>query len=349
MWITIISSISIALVILPFMPAIVEWLVKSDADTFFRDFPDNNVASYYKRWFESYIKENFKPIIDKQRHQKENLSGKIPNGEGYRIIVNQTEAEFKPGKSNNNVFIFCGSAKISQQANFKNKIYGDDEIHTGVKCKFNSIYAEKDLYLGEGSIINKFAYSAQSLYIARDCDLFYYAMSKSKIEFMGNAGFQYLSSPFIQFGRRDEAMTIPETSFNIYQPNIERLYSKKDLEVSENTEVSMHYIVKGNLNIDKGSCIDGNIKCFKKTTIKDNVVIRGAIVSESNIEIGDNCSIQGPIISYGAIAIGKNCIFGTQADRTSLIADNITIKEGTVVLGMILARKGGEYLSQTSS
>ncbi|MGQ3887981.1 hypothetical protein ACQUW5_02980 [Legionella sp. CNM-1927-20] len=348
MWILIIIFICLTLFIIPFIPAIYEWQKKTDAGSFFFNFEDRSIVSYYKRQFEHYIDSNFNAMISSCIKEDKEEKGKLADGTEYYVIASSQDINLKAtdleDEKTKKLILFCKPIVTPPQIFNEDKIFALDSIHIGKKNIIYDLYAKKDIHLGEESQIKNFIYSGSDIYISKNCDLSFYAQSLNKIEFIGSATFQCLMAPLIQFGNVTDAQAIPEISFDNYDfNNIERLISKKSLVIAQNSQVKKHYIMKNSLQIEENAHVTGNIKVYKELHINNNVVIDGSVICEGNIFIGNNCKIQGPIITYGKITFGKDCIIGTQQDSTSVVADKVVVSQGCLFTGLLLAKRGGYF------
>lgn len=336
---------TVFLYLLPFLPALLEWINRTDVEPFNVVFEDNTLFDYFVRMFRIHMQSNYTDIINKYMNTGENHQGVDPKGQEYQFIgktglISLSAAETMT-KATSRLFILWQDAILPDGMTFKNKIYARGKLTSGQNNRLLEVLAEGDLNLNESTVTERLVFGGQSIVVGKRCVINGYIKAKDTIVFEGMNEFQSICAKNICFGR--VVNQVPTVSVDILGTSFQRIVERRDYKVVQGTQVSSHFVVYGTLNIENACNITGSIKCYENLYIGHNTRIAGAVVCEKDIYIGDNCFIQGPIISNGTIVFGNHCIIGASNTTTSVLAENITVGTGCYFTGILLAKVQGNY------
>jgi predicted acyltransferase (DUF342 family) len=335
--------ISISLFVLPFIPAWLEWKNKTDAEPFQVNFLDKTIVDYTIRIFREFININFAEMIERYKLLDTYQTGIISSNIEYYITGQIGKITFPNTNMSftNSIFLLCKNSILPGGILYRNKIYASDKLIIGSNSTLNEVITESDLQIDDDVTIQKLIYSEAAILIGQNCKAIGYIRARSKIHFLGDAQFQYLQAPTIEFGETN--LSPKRTAIDVMSKNLSRIIEDNDLYLPAGTDTTSHCIAKGYLTIGDNCIVLGNIKCYQDIRIGKNTIIIGAIFGAKNLYIGDGCSIQGPIVISGSTTIGRNCFIGASDCMTSVVTHDLFISSGCFVTGLLLAKHQGKY------
>lgn len=334
---------------LPFLPAIMEWINKTDIEPFNVAFEDETFFDYLVRLFRIYIQANYSDIIHQNMNSDENYQALDKNGKEFQFtgrpgLVSLGAAETL-AKMTSRLFIFWQDAMLPDGVAFKNKIYARGCLTTGQNNRLNEVLVEGDLFLRDGTISDRLLYSGHQVTVGQHSVINGYVKARDSIFFLGRNEFQSVCAKNICFGQVTNP--IPAESIDVIGDLLPRQVEKKKYRLTQGTQMTSHFVVYGTFNIEQDCVVKGSIKSHEDIVIGNNSRIIGAVFCEKDIYIGDNCVIQGPVISNGNITFGHHCIIGTDNTPTSVVAENIQVGTGCYFTGTLLAKMQGIYSFNT--
>ena len=326
------------LYILPFIPALLEWRIKSDSDPFEVNFQDRTMVDYVIRIFKTFIDDYFSSILEEYKETQSFFEGQHACGFDY-YISGKVGAIAPLYLKKNQVILFCNEGALPDNLDNDNKIYARKSLETGSNNHLNQVIAEGDIHLKTGAMVRQLLLSGGAMTINADCILQGYTKAKEVIYLDHSIQFQYLHAPQIDFGR----VLIEAPASTVVSQKILRQIWHETLVIAKGEKKIGHMIVKADLLIQNNCVITGNIKCHGRVVVESNTVIFGSIISEKDIHIASHCFIEGPVVARGTIKIEKNCRIGRVKALTSIIAENIVIDRGCRVSGLVLAKRNGVF------
>ncbi len=337
------AFVTAILYVLPFIPALIEWMTKADSNPAHVNFQDRTIVDYCIRMFNDDIDDQFGSLLDDYQQLTIDQHGVHVDGSEYYItgktgplVLSDKETI---SKKTNKIVLICQQAILPDNMTFENKVYARKGLITGVNSTFNEVVSAGSMLVKSGVVINKLMFSGASTTFDEGCTLNGYTRAQNKLHFLGRAKFNYLYAPIIEFGHIK--FDAPIKAIDIFLEDIPRIITQKDLVIPMGTQQKNHIVAKASLVIKPGCKITGNIKSYHDVIIENDNAIIGAIFSEKDISISSGCYIQGPIVAKGTLRIGDNCIIGAKDDMTSLVAQTIIISGNCRVFGLILAKLNG--------
>lgn len=336
--------ITLALYLLPFIPACYEWKYKTDAEPFLVAFQDRTTVDYTIRLFKADLIARFSAIINAHSAIPSMLVSQACD-EPYYITGKSQLLELKGqdvvDQKTNNAVLFTHDGVLPNDCTFTNKIYACGELYIGKNNRLSEVYSEKSVVIKSNSHVDKLIYAGSNIIVEPDVILHCYTKALNKITLFAPAKFQYLHAPLIEFSPVTTNHYLE--TLDVIGMNIPRMVMEYNFILRAYHHKLMHFVVKGSLTIEHDCKIVGNIKAYQGLIIGDNSTILGAIFSCGTVNIGNNCVIQGPIVTNGSLVIGKSCKIGSIDGLTSIVADRINIAENCCISGQVLAKVQGTF------
>ena len=348
--------IALALLFIPLIPAIIEWLRRSDIDPVPISSTYGVDVRYFAIGLRSFLHKTFPDFMkgDAERYSAD-FNGTAQKNTPFYIIgkdgahrLNTLEENSRSTKS---ILLSHHPMTLQPDILFESEIYCKSSITCSPNDIFRAMLAEGNIQFGPNNSVLRWVHSEDSI-TAEPQSHFYGRMSAEKsIHLSPQTHFERLHAPHVYFGAPGN--TPNQNPIEEKHPlKIEKLVPvidsdggrwlvDGDLVIPENSYFAGNIVSRKSVSIGSGSVIKGSIKSNGHMVIGENVTITESIVSDQNLLIGPYSQIAGPVIADGTITIATGCRIGTHECLTSISADTILIALGTVCHGTIWARIGG--------
>lgn len=338
-----------ALLIIPALPAIVELRLKRDAEPLAVIQQYGGEIRHFSQGFRSYIgalQEPLKICVDTST----TATGTLEKGDRYFITGKNGKIDFVSaglkGKSWDLVLLTGADVMLPGGLTFSKEIYAAGNLVGGNGCVYRAILGDKDLQLGFGSEVMRWAHAAGQFRVERDCDLYGRISSDKAIYLDAGCRFQRLNAPVIAMGTgnfsgRGAILENSGPGREIPDFLTERKLVEGDLRIAEDEVITQNIVVRGNLLIGARAQIYGNVKATKKIEVEGGASVQGSLIGTRAIHIGPRCQVRGPIVGEHKITIGAHTKCGTADRPTTVSATTIEAQEGAVIFGTIWAREEG--------
>jgi predicted acyltransferase (DUF342 family) len=355
MWIIIFSIVVIFLILLPLIPALIEFQFATDTKPLrvTQDY-DSNIK-HFAAGFKSYIEKNFANLfsadyVSEGKAKEGVLRDNTPfviNGVNGKLVLDDKEI-----KSGATIKLIVSEDNITLPDNilFESEIYGRNSILTGINSRFRAILAENDIILSDKSVVFRWVHSGNILQINNGCKLFGRASADNAILIAGDCEFERLQSAKTIFGKEVNLLPIDYSGkgLNVVREfsNVKDRFEKRwlitgNLEIPANSYFDGDIIATKKLTIGAGSIIKGSVKGTTELVLEENVVITGSAVSANDIETNNSCRVFGQLIAEGTINIGNNNIIGSLENPVTVTAACLKISNGVTIFGSIRADEKG--------
>lgn len=232
---------------------------------------------------------------------------------------------------------------------FNKEIYaGGNALFKGIK-EIRAVFCKKDMIIGDGTKIQRWADAEGTLAVYDDCDLGISASSGTKMSIGYLCRFKRLFAPEIFIGQTPSTVVDPllKKDKRIYrlevQTNKERnIQYISDDRINEEGIVDFSVITKNNVKVTENIIVQGDIRSHGVVNICDNAVVCGNIFAEKNIILGRNAVVLGNVFSQEDILVEDQGVIGQAGRISSVIArGNISFTGQCYVYGYISSEKGG--------
>lgn len=253
-----------------------------------------------------------------------------------------------PKECNSIVFIENKTFDTEEGTSFNKEIYAKEDCYIHGTKLVRAVYCKKDLIIGYGTIIVRWADAERTVRIYDNCDLGISVSSGKKITIGKNCSFRRLYSPLILIGWQPDEEDLIEVnnsllfeldSFGKIERNIRYI---NDSMADNDGIVRSSVISKHEVVVLENIIVKGHIKSHKTVRICDNSIVCGNIFAEGKIFIGENVRVLGSIFTQGDIEISKNTVIGQQDRIISIIAvGSVYLHEKCIIYGKISCEKRG--------
>ena len=336
------------LLTLPLLPALVELRLKRDAQPLKVIQEYAGEIRHFSYGFRSYIAALLEPLRECAA-SRTMAKGTMPDGDHYLLLGRADDARLvsAAGRTTCQSVVAAGTDVVLPGGiTFVKEMYAAGDLTGGEKSVFRALLGERDIQLGPGSTVTRWAHAVGVFRAGRDCDLYGRISSDRAIQLESGCAFQRLNAPCIALGRSDtEDTDVAATTAPTPVPQGRRLVDE-DLEIPAGDIVSANIVTRGKLHIGAGARVLGSVKSHKQMTVDAGVRVEGSLISVSTMHIGPDCRITGPVIAEHGMSIETRTRCGSIRTPTTVSAPTIAIADGVTVFGTVWARSEGQVVPQ---
>lgn len=123
-----------------------------------------------------------------------------------------------------------------------------------------------------------------------------------------------------------------------------------DLHIPPGHLVPCSLVVRGRLNVEGPSRVEGDVKCRGDLRLGQGCQVLGNLFSESDILLASHCEVGGVVMAEGRLQLSPHVVIGQPRLPVSVCADVIDAQGPVQVHGSLLARVQGQVRNgQTTS
>ena len=347
-WYLIFFCISALFLLVPLIPAIIEWRTKSDANPINIPATYYNDATYFAQGFRTFLTKNLPVFMRGEEQDEETINTRFENGTPVQIVgkpgIKLNDVEIGT-RETSKVLVSTHPLVFADDMLFESEIYSQQEIITGRDNYFRAILAEGKISFGSGNKVLRWAHSERHVTAGERCEFFGRVTAAEEIYFSKHTKVQRVYAPVIYFGLETKSKVHPKThafsEFSKIEDYVKLIdisgqrYLCEEIILPQNFYFKGDMVSRGKIVIGEGSYVIGNLKSNQEMEIKDNTHIEGSVVSTNKITIGKNCTIKGPVISEEEIIVSGGTIIGSPKIPATLSAKRMEIALGVVVYGTI--------------
>jgi cytoskeletal protein CcmA (bactofilin family) len=355
----------LALTVLPFVPALIEWRKKTDAEPLTVVYASAVDVRHFANGFRDYIVAHLGNLLERCRDEGLTERGTLDdgtpfvtvgNGDATLLTVDETRA-----RASHHVIASGGDLLLPERTMFLPEIYADGTVRGGEGNIYRAILAEEEIQLGHKSMCLRWLHAARSVTVLSGSSLFGRASADQFIRLERGCRFERLNAPRVEFCYQSEAgefaggSTYNETAVmrprdlpNRVEVKAGRWLVSGNLDIPAGKIVKADLVATGTFTMRPGAHVVGNIKSHGDMHLERGVEVDGSVVSERDITFDPGCRIYGPVMAERSIFVGEGTIFGTATRPTTVTAENISIEPGVVAHGTVWAHVDGRVVLDTA-
>lgn len=249
--------------------------------------------------------------------------------------------------------VYCGQSPLTivpRNMIFQKEVYCTQDICFAGDTVFRSLYTEKNLIIGNGTLIGRWADAEGTAAAYDNCDLGLSFTSASGLCIGNNCTFRRLYAPEIllgcypcdafRFGVNNTFETVlsPDAK-HVEERNIR--YVLDDWK-DESGTVPDTLITDQDLTVTENLVVQGHIRSKKGVRLCEGAVVCGNVFAEENIVLGRGSRVLGVVFTQGSVTLEDGATVGYRGKITSLVArDRIFVSGKARVYGYVSCEKGG--------
>lgn len=331
--------LTLALMALPLLPTLSEWLRPTD------DQPlavDQN-ATHHLRHFADSLRHLMDAILGKApTHQELQALGNSVVRGNTRISIFQDNAHDRNLATNvtleaigkqGRIAVFAAAGQIAPHCNTLADIYALSNMAIGSHVSLRSCCAKGDIHLANDVVVHRWM-DAQNIVAEVNLTVNGRITALESIRFSDNNRFLRAGAPTLYFGAQ-AVRSGPARQLLPAASSATRFLHAGDATISGATERRGNFVVQGAAQVAANTDVGGSIKAHGTLQLHAGASVAGGLVAGKNMDIGAACTVLGPLICDEDIAIGPDCTIGTLLAPTTIVCRRLVIAQGVTIHGVV--------------
>ena len=355
-----------AVVLMPMLPALIEWRWPQDVVPLPIDGQDALDPPYLAR---SFVVQLAQALASGQARLGRSLIARAPMQGDLPL----TERELKRLRSRR-VWFVPGDLTLPPRLSFLGEVAAEGSLRTASGAVYRGLRARDRLVLAERSTVLRWAHGAE-VEVHSGCDLAGRISADERIHLLGPANFMLLHAPVLCFGadpdQLDEAP--PWTEFAhagtawgrpeaqvpalsvvgcgglpapvVWNPVARRGSCDGSLRVAGASAWRGDLVCRGDMALGLRCRGHGSLKVHGDLVVGAGCQIAGSLVAGGRIDLGLACAVLGSVVSEDEIVLGAGCVVGAPGRLVTVSAPRVRVAPGVVVHGTIWALESGRTQS----
>lgn len=351
----------VALTVLPFVPAILEWRRKTDAEPLAVAYASAVDVRHFANGFRNYISIHLGGVLEMCRQRGLTERGTMDDGTPYTVVgdgdATLLTMDENMARASHHVIASSGHLLLPERTMFLPEVYADGTVRGGEGNIYRAVLAEEDIQLGRHSVCLRWLHAARTITALSGSALFGRASADQAMRLERGCRFERLNAPRVEFCYRaeagefaggstynEQAMLRPRDLPNRVDVKAGRWLVAGDLEIPAGKIVRADLVATGALRVGPGAHVVGNIKSHGDIHLKRGVEVDGSVVGARGIVFDAGCRIYGPVMAERWIRARWGTVFGTATRPTTITAEKIEVEPGVVAHGTVWAHVDGRVV-----
>lgn len=340
-------GVTLAWFMLPLIPALRELYRPTDTASLGVVDRSSGYVAYFARNFRSYLEKQIASLPAEA--QAGDFLGKLPDGTQFIRVHKSADALLHEtgATTHNSLVVLDSPLTLPGNELFLMEVYARATLIGGPNAVYRAVYAERDLGLGEGSKVLRWAHAGGTLGVSGHSILRGRITSDKRVVLGHNVVFERIGAPVISVTRENEPPPPPPSSPKEYRlPDGSKRVGDHmrvtgDLNIPEGVRFMSSLVVSGTLRIGMGTIVEGSVKAHRDVELGDEAQVRGAVVARRRVMIGAAAWVGGPVIAEERIRLGRDTVVGGPEMPATVSAPEVELASGATVYGQISAPMGG--------
>jgi cytoskeletal protein CcmA (bactofilin family) len=329
------ALVCMLLLVLPFVPAVREWLRPTDAAAL----P---------------VSANYSSDID---HFARRLHADVSGRLGLGAPTGHEDFEFLPALPQAADWTQARMRLIAQHGIVSDEpiscpkpVYVQGGLRAAGGSVFPALYVTGDLELGMRSEITDWAHADGVLRLGAGSIALRRISAGESVELDRDVWFEWVHAPLIRFG--SSATVLPAATAQPAPASYAELPGaiqqspglfliRGDCALLPGRNYRGSLVVTGFLTVGAGTTVEGDIKARAGLSVGNGAAVHGAATCRKRIYIFRDACVWGPVISEADVLVGANARVGLPQAPTTLTARNVIVEDGVVLHGTLWAREIG--------
>ncbi|GHC69221.1 hypothetical protein GCM10007320_02400 [Pseudorhodoferax aquiterrae] len=337
-----------AVMLLPMLPALVEWLRPSDVQPLRIDAADALDPPYLARSFATRLAEA------------------VTTGTGAlgstAIVACSAADEALPldaaeqaARASHRLWYAEGDLCLPDGMAFYAEVATTGDLRTARRGIYKALWARGAVRLAAHSSVLRWAHGDR-LFVDEGCHLAGRVTAERLLVLAPGADFLLLHAPCVQFlprGPRPVLAAVPGDGAALtgvrWDASGRRAIRSGALAVPAGTAWQGDLVCHGDLVLGPRCVVGGSLKVRGRLTAGPGCTFAGNVFVEREAALGAGCTVRGVLMSEVALALGSGCTLGTLAAQTTVAAPRIEIGAGVQVHGTVWAEVQGRCVAALAS
>jgi acyl-[acyl carrier protein]--UDP-N-acetylglucosamine O-acyltransferase len=342
MLIVITALFVVILFALPFLPGIVEWIRKRDAEPLF-------ISMEYIR-YPRYFGKSFRKILINATSGSPTHPGMctLKLSKEEKVEVTDT-VHFGENLAIDHLIYAIGDLTSADRVLFNKEVYVTGNAVIGRDNVIQAMAGDGDITVGEGTKFRRWLDAEGSIHAGKNCRLGISASSGDKLFIEKDCVFRRLFGMPVVTGQAEPGAG-NENAGPVFP---KRLLSNgltfvtvKEEFISPGSVMEEDVVFLNDVRIGAGARFKGSIKSHGSLTMEEGVVVEGNIFSDGDIAIGKNSRIFGHVFSQMTVRIGSQTVIsGANRIKTVVGKKVVLLSPGVTIYGFVTTEGEGRTIA----
>lgn len=331
---------TLALMLAPMLPALVEWLRPSDVQPLAIDEADALDPPYLARSFAARLAEAVAAGAGSMGHTP--LQACPPIGEPLPL----SDAE-RTARASHRLWHADGDLQLPEHVAFYAEVAAAGDLQAAAGSIHKALWAGGALRLGSQSSVLRWAHGRDVL-VGDGCHLAGRVTAEHRLALGPGTRFTLLQAPLLLFlpnVARPVLAAVPGDGAALqgvrWDASGARAVSNGALSVAAGTAWHGDLVCHGDLMLGPRCVVHGSLKVCGALTLGAGCTIHGNVFAEDAVDLGVGCTVVGVLMSEAALVLDTGCVVGSPAAPATVSAPRIDIGAGVQVHGTVWANEEG--------
>lgn len=366
MWL-LLFTLTTLLVLLPMLPAFLEWRRPSDVVPLHIDSLDALDPAYLARSFAEQLASAL--AHGRNRLGRSHLA-EVPRLGNWLM----TQTEQREGASRT-VWHCSGDLRLPPDADLLAEVAATGDLHTAAGRIYRALWSGRTLWLAPHTTVLRWAHGDR-VEVPRDCRLAGRVSAERLLTVGSGVTFSLLHAPVVQFALHagipvgTPASTAGSSPASTNQatpaPGQHSMPLRRSLglpsevawDAAAGRGTCAHtlrvgaarawrgdLVCHGDLLLGRSCVVRGSLKANGALQADDGCRIVGNLVATGRIVLGAHCVVLGAVVSETTVEIGAGCVIGAIGAPATVTAPRIVVAAGVVVHGTLWAGEQGSTVA----
>ncbi len=332
-------------VLLPMVPALIEWRWPSDVTPLHIGEDDALDPPFLARSFASRLAT---ALALQQTHLGRSRITSLAAGKAWPFDARETSTG-----ASDRVWDLHGDAELPPGMAFLAEVAARGALRGSTGGVYRALWARGPLQLTAGSTLLRWAHGAR-VDVGPGCELAGRVSADEAIGIGPGTRFVLLHAPLLRFGPL-RAPVAPEGASGgaraglpaavAWHGESRRGRCEAPLGIEAGSRWAGDLVCAAELRLGAGCEVQGSLKAHGALELGAGCVVLGSLVARGPLRLGAGCRVRGALVSEAAVVIGEGCAIGAPGAPCTVSAPRVEIAAGVLVHGTVWAAEAGLCLA----
>lgn len=324
------------MLLLPFLPGIMELLKKADADALFIAMDHKRNPRYFGKSFREILRRGMEGISDDEGYRDVRLSKneQIEICQSSHVGANRTVSHILVVKEQ----LISGS-----HVQFQKELFVAKSVLIGPHNELRALAADGPVKISNGAVVHRWIDAEGEIHVGDQCRLGISVSSPKRIVLSRGCVFRRLFAMPIATGKMQASVFTLEAVEEI--PDGCSFVRKRETSIPPGSILRNHLVFLKGITVGAKSVIIGNIKSYGNLVLEDCVTVHGNVFADGDIFIGEDVRIRGHVFSQKAVTVSRGaCISGPGKIKSLIGKRAVRLEKDVTIFGFVSTEGSGVVL-----
>lgn len=343
-------ALTALVVLLPMLPALIEWRWPSDVTPLHIGEDDALDPPFLARAFASRLAT---AMALQQTHLGRSRITSLPDGKPWPFDGREAASG-----TSHRVWDLHGDIELPAGIAFLGEVAARGALRGAAGGVYRALWVRGPLQLAAGSTLLRWAH-AERVEVGAGCELAGRVSADEAIVLAPGTRFVLLHAPLLRFAPGRPPGTMQTGIFDPGGPGLPAEVSwhaasgrgrcETSLAIEPGSRWCGDLVCAKDLSLGERCGLRGSLKAHGAIVLGAGCVVEGSLVARGPIRLGAGCVVRGPIVSEAAVVLGDGCVVGAPGAPCTVSAPRIEVAAGVLVHGTVWAAEAGLCVAQADA